>query len=234
MAINGDSVIVGADGKDDDSKYSGSAYIFERDHGGANNWGQVTRLTASDASYADQFGISVTISGDTAIIGAYRDDDGGIESGSAYIFERNHGGANSWGQVTKLGASDAGAGDRFGYSVANDGASVIVGTYAGGDSSGSAYTFISQQTLTMAKVGTGTGRVVSTPAGINCGDSCSYNFATGTTVTLTHSADVLSTFAGWDGACKGTAVCVITMDTEKSVIATFNTYRMFIPFIGKP
>ena len=58
----------------------------------------------------DQFGFSVAISGDTAIVGAYINDDDGSFSGSAYIFERNTGGANDWGEVQKLVASDA-AGD---------------------------------------------------------------------------------------------------------------------------
>ena len=51
-----------------------------------DNWGEVKKLTASDGSYRDRFGRSVSISGDTAIVGAYQDDDNGIGSGSAYIF----------------------------------------------------------------------------------------------------------------------------------------------------
>ena len=81
---------------------SGSAYIFYRDQGGADNWGQVKKLTASDGAANDYFGFSVSISGDTAIVGAYGDDDNGVNSGSAYIFSRDQGGADNWGEVKKL------------------------------------------------------------------------------------------------------------------------------------
>ena len=60
--------------------------MYGRDEGGVDNWGQVTKITASDGAANDQFGISVAISGDTAIVGAFRDDDNGTDSGSAYLF----------------------------------------------------------------------------------------------------------------------------------------------------
>ena len=65
--------------------------MFERNAGGADNWGQVKKLTASDAAAGDQFGYSVSISGDTVVVGALLDDDAGSSSGSAYVFERNAG-----------------------------------------------------------------------------------------------------------------------------------------------
>ncbi len=49
------------------------------------------KLTASDAAANDNFGVSVAVSGDTAVIGAYLDDDGGSDSGSAYVFTRTGG-----------------------------------------------------------------------------------------------------------------------------------------------
>ena len=66
---------------------SGSAYVFGRDQGGANNWGQVKKLTASDAAAFDVFGWSVAISGETVMVAAPNDDDAGSFSGSAYVFE---------------------------------------------------------------------------------------------------------------------------------------------------
>ena len=83
---------------------SGAAYIFNRDQGGADNWGQVTKITASDGELRDEFGRSVSISGDTVVIGAPKNDDNGSNSGSAYIFNRDQGGADNWGQVTKITA----------------------------------------------------------------------------------------------------------------------------------
>ena len=144
VAINGDSAIVGAWANSDSGRYSGSAYIFERNLGGADNWGEATKLTASDAAEGDSFGLSLAINGDSAIIGALHNNDAGVRSGSVYIFERNHGGDNNWGQVTKLTANDAAAYDLFGRSVAISGDIAIVGASGNSDSgknSGSAYIF---------------------------------------------------------------------------------------------
>jgi hypothetical protein len=147
VSISNDKVVVGAYsdnvGANDDQ---GSAYIFERNQGGADNWGQVTKLTASDGAIDDLFGFSVSISGDAVIIGAHQDDIGaGFRQGSGYIFERNHGGSDSWGLVTKLTAPDGSANDRFGISVALFSDTVIVGAYldnvGGNTEQGSAYVF---------------------------------------------------------------------------------------------
>jgi hypothetical protein len=144
VAISGDTVVVGADGNDDAGTSSGSAYIFSRNRDGVDNWGEVKKLTASDAAEGDHFGVSVAISGDTVVVGAHGNDDAGTNSGSAYIFSRNSGGADNWGEVKKLTASDAAEGDLFGYSVAISGDTVVVGAYFSDDAgseSGSAYIF---------------------------------------------------------------------------------------------
>jgi uncharacterized repeat protein (TIGR01451 family) len=78
-------------------------------------------------------------------------------------------------------------------------------------------------TLTVTEGGAGTGTVTSTPAGILCPSTCSASFASGTAVTLTPTATVGSTFAGWGGACSGSAACVVTLTAAESVTATFNT-----------
>jgi hypothetical protein len=78
-------------------------------------------------------------------------------------------------------------------------------------------------TLTASKAGVGLGTVTSSPPGINCGATCSFNFASGTTVTLTATPGAGSTFAGWSGSgCSGTATCVVVMSQNRSVTATFN------------
>ena len=144
VAISSDTAIVGAEGDDDAGALSGSAYIFGRNQGGGNNWGEVVKLIASDGAELSHFGSSVSIFGDTAIVGAYASDNAGPSSGSAYIFERNHGGANKWGEWLKLTALDAAADDHFGDSVSIFGDTAIVGAYANDDaglSSGSAYIF---------------------------------------------------------------------------------------------
>jgi len=76
--------------------------------------------------------------------------------------------------------------------------------------------------LTLAKAGTGSGTVSSSPSGINCGSTCSANYNAGTSVTLTATAASGSIFAGWSGACTGTGSCVVSMSSAKSVTATFN------------
>ena len=77
--------------------------------------------------------------------------------------------------------------------------------------------------LTVTRSGTGTGTVSSSPAGISCGSTCSANYASGTSVTLTAAAAAGSTFAGWSGACSGTGSCTVSMTEARSVTATFNT-----------
>ena len=75
--------------------------------------------------------------------------------------------------------------------------------------------------LTVALTGSGTGRVVSSPAGIDCGSACSAAFAQASMVTLTATADPASGFAGWAGACNGAATCSLSMDVDRSVSARF-------------
>ncbi len=145
IAISGDTIVVGAPRDDDGGNNSGSAYVFARNQGGPDYWGQVKKLTASDATADDEFGCSVSISGDTVVVGAPYDGDAGSSSGSAYVFARNQGGPDYWGQVQKLTASDAEAGDSFGRAVAISGDTVVVGAYlddhGGHDTAGSAYVF---------------------------------------------------------------------------------------------
>jgi hypothetical protein len=114
VAVSGDTAIVGAHQEDTGGSNAGAAYVFYRDWGGVDYWGQWHKLIASDAEAGDQFGRSVAISGDTAIVGAYGEDAGGSAAGAAYVFDRDQGGADSWGEVKKLVASDPEANDQFG------------------------------------------------------------------------------------------------------------------------
>jgi murein DD-endopeptidase MepM/ murein hydrolase activator NlpD len=137
VSISGDYAIVGADG---DNDHTGSAYIFQRT---GSSWTEVSKIKASDGAPSDRFGWSVAISGDYAIVGADSDDDNGIYSGSAYIFQRT---GSSWSQLQKLTASDGAAYDYFGKSVSISGDYAIVGAAGDDDNgpysnSGSAYIF---------------------------------------------------------------------------------------------
>ena len=134
VAISGPTAIVGAAWDDDNGSLSGSAYLFDTTTGR-----QITKLLPDDGAEFDFFGISVAISGTTAIVGAFTDDDNGDASGSAYLFDTTTG-----QQLFKLLAKDGAAGDWFGFSVAISGATDIVGAFQdddNGTNSGSAYLF---------------------------------------------------------------------------------------------
>ena len=138
VAIDGEYAIVGAYGDDDNGADSGSAYIFKRS---GTSWAQEAKLTASDGATDDWFSLRVSISGDYVVIGAYRDDDSGSDSGSAYIFKRS---GTTWTQEAKLLASDGAMDDRFGNTVSIDGDRAIIGAHLDddlGSGSGSAYIF---------------------------------------------------------------------------------------------
>jgi hypothetical protein len=148
VAVSGDIAIVTSRGEDggpgDPAADAGAAYIFQRNHGGAQRWGEVKKLTASDTQAGDWFGYSVAISGDTAVVGARKEDGGPgdplADAGAAYVFQRNKDGADNWGEVAKLTASDAQAYDCFGCTVAISGDTVIVGAFAKAGGSGGALT----------------------------------------------------------------------------------------------
>ena len=138
VSVAGDVAVIGAYGH---NSHTGSAYVFERNIDGTNAWGEVCKLTASDAAADDYFGYAVAVAGDVAVVGAYNDDDGGNGSGSAYVFERNAGGTNAWSQVSKLTASDGAASDYFGYSVAVGGDTAVIGAVGDGGTAGAAYVY---------------------------------------------------------------------------------------------
>lgn len=123
VGISGNNVIVGSHRYEN---HTGSAFIFSKDQGGTNNWGQVAQLFANDAAITDYFGVSVSISENYCIVGAIDNDDNATDSGSAYIFYKNEGGTNNWGQVTELNVTNPSQFDRFGdkVSIYNDNAIV--------------------------------------------------------------------------------------------------------------
>ena len=114
VALHGDTAVVGAQSDDLGTRMDqGSAYVFVRD--GAV-WSQQARLVASDGAASDQFGISVALFGESALIGAHYDSTStSAFRGAAYVFVRD---GTVWSQQAKLTATDAAAFDRFGTSVA--------------------------------------------------------------------------------------------------------------------
>jgi lysophospholipase L1-like esterase len=137
VALSGVTAVVGAQ-MSGNPTIPGSAYVFRYDGSG---WFEQAKLTASDAAADDRFGYVVAVSGDTAVVGAFRDDDNGTDSGSAYVFRYD---GSSWIEEQKLLASDGNIGDSFGSWVAISGDTIVVGAYLGydgGNRPGSAYVF---------------------------------------------------------------------------------------------
>ncbi len=122
VAIDGSTVLVGADLNDEQAENAGAVYAYIFD---GKQWKQQAKLMASDGADTDIFGVRIALHGDTALISARRDDiDGvGIDAGSAYIFERSRG---QWIQSQKLTAPDGKADDRFGRGVALNNEAAII------------------------------------------------------------------------------------------------------------
>jgi len=127
VAIDGDTALVGAPFDEDTAPNSGSAYAYQRDQGGSNAWGQVAKITPSDGETGDYFGYRVSISGDIAVIGAWGNDHFGVDSGAAYLFQRDEGGPDAWGQSLKIKSTNGAAWDDFGASVAINSDIVAIG-----------------------------------------------------------------------------------------------------------
>ncbi|MCH8047157.1 MAG: FG-GAP repeat protein [Planctomycetes bacterium] len=134
VGISGNTAIVGARSADGEERGTGAVYVFD-----ATTGEQRFKLTASDGKFRDVFGDTVGISGNRAIVGARFQDEAGINAGAAYVFDVTTG-----EQLFKLTASDGEADDRFGWSVAIDGTTAIVGARLdddGGINAGAAYLF---------------------------------------------------------------------------------------------
>jgi hypothetical protein len=138
VSIDGDNALIGAPKDDDTYIDSGAAYVFN--YNGAS-WNEKQKLTASDSEEIDNFGLSVSINNNKALIGAPFDDANGIESGSAYVF--GYDGA-SWNEEQKLIPSDGSMYDWFGISVSIYNEKALVGVPCDNDNgfeAGSAYVF---------------------------------------------------------------------------------------------
>ncbi len=145
VTISGETIAVGAFQEDSSAtgvngdqasnaaSNSGAAYVFVRSGG---TWTQQAYLKASNTGPEDQFGRSVSASGDLLVVGAFSEDssatgvggdqadNGTPHSGAAYVFRRS---GTSWSQEAYLKASNTGTGDAFGWAVSADGDLIVVG-----------------------------------------------------------------------------------------------------------
>jgi len=131
------SLATGVNGNQADNSGTncGAAYVFARK---GTNWSQQAYLKASNTAAADYFGWSVSVSGDTVVVGASgeasnatgvdgdQSDNSANQSGAAYVFVRS---GTNWTQQAYLKASNTDAGDQFSFSVAVSGDTVVVGAY---------------------------------------------------------------------------------------------------------
>lgn len=138
VSISGSWALVGADQLDPSGPRTGGVYVFKRDAGA---WNLQAKLTASDPTYADFFGWSVSIDGHDAWVGAPFQDTTVADAGAAYAY---HFDGASWVQTARLTASDAAWQDLFGWSVSLHGDYAVAGAFAKngvGTRSGAAYVF---------------------------------------------------------------------------------------------
>src|SRR5438445_220777 len=144
VAISGNTILVGALFDDNaGGANAGSAYVFIKNPV-TGIWTLTTKLLASDGASSDEFGTSVAIDGDNAVIGAplhSKDPLLANVEGAAYVFVRDPP-TESWSQQAELFASDGGVEDAFGTSVAISCDTVVVGARGDGVYAGSAYVFV--------------------------------------------------------------------------------------------
>ena len=259
VAVSGDTVVVGAyledssttgvDSTPNESALdAGAAYVFVRS---GTTWSQQAYLKASQVTAADQFGISVAVSGDTVVVGARNEDSSttGVAStptesasnaGAAYVFVRS---GTAWSQQAYLKASQVTASDRFGWSVAVSGDTVVVGAY-GEDSSttgvnstpdesaadaGAAYVFVRSGT-------TWSQQAYLKASQVTAGDLFGYSVAvSGDTVVVgaiqeassttgvNSTPNELASNAGAAYVFTGLGVATVTTPTSASIAATSAT-----------
>ncbi len=141
VALSGDMLAVGAPGNTDKGADTGEAYVFARGDGA---WTQQAKLTASDASTTDNFGWSVSISGDTVAAGAFGDAAKGLDAGSVYIYKRS---GTSWTEQANLTATGAAISHKLGTSVSISGSGLVAGApgdFQKGTDTGAAHVFAAQ------------------------------------------------------------------------------------------
>ncbi len=138
ISISGDYAVIGAN----NAGGTGAVYVFKYD---GSTWSELAKLSACDLPSDAKFG-RVSIDGDTIVIGAAQDDDGGWYSGSAFVFTKPEGGdwATTDQPTAKLTASEPATNDLFGCGVAISGDIIVVGSTNdddAGTNSGSTYLF---------------------------------------------------------------------------------------------
>ena len=131
--VSGDNALIGAPGC---NNWRGAVYEYTRS---GSNWTQQAKLNVSDSEVADAFGVSLSVSGETVLIGAYGYDS---YMGAAYVFTQS---GSNWTLQTKLNASDGTVGDKFGWAVSLSDDTAFIGAFNWNNATGKSYIFINEQ-----------------------------------------------------------------------------------------
>ncbi|REE01506.1 MBG domain-containing protein [Marinoscillum furvescens] len=130
VSIDGDWIAAGArSGYNTSNTRSGAVFVYQKPQTGWADATETAKMYPSDGNASDYFGQSVSITGDQLIVGAYGHDLTGSNQGAAYIFERPTGGWVTASETKKITHETPEDSDYFGYAVAGDGATVLVGAY---------------------------------------------------------------------------------------------------------
>lgn len=126
VSISGDVIAAGAGQYDSSNQPSGSVFLFEKNAGGAGNWGQTRVLVAPDGPADNRFGAKVDLDGDRLAVSALRADSALNPGGAVHLFEKDQGGHGNWGAVAKV-TSGTGSYDWFGSALDLRGDQLLVG-----------------------------------------------------------------------------------------------------------
>jgi hypothetical protein len=235
VSMSGSTIVVGApyvtvNGQNNE----GVADVYTKS---GSSVSQTQELYASDGYSGDEFGSTVDVSGSTVLVGAPEHVNDSEDVGATYVFMLSGASPQTGTLVQELTAPDPYNEDEGqpGEAVAMLGSTILVGN--SGASESASYVFqgdvdVFQQlpsaAVSVTAAGSGTGSVGSSPYGIACGGgqtTCSAQFATGTSVTLTATAAAGSTFTGFSGGgCSPTGAdsCAISsLEADAAVTATF-------------
>lgn len=121
VAISGNIAIVSSPWWYDDNNI-GKVYLYEKDHGGTDNWGKVTELSPKTEVGNEFFGSDIDVDGDYIIVSS----TGRKPDGIVYVYNRDHGGTDNWGQTTVFNNSNINAVEGFGNSISISGLNIVV------------------------------------------------------------------------------------------------------------
>ena len=213
VSVSGEVAIVGAYNDADNGPASGSAYVFHFD---GVSWVEEAKLLASDGTESDEFGLTVSVSGNVAVVGAHLNEEMGDFSGAAYVYRFD---GATWTESVKLLASDAYHLDEFGNAVAVSGSVIVVGAYLedpGNTDAGSAYIFEYDDCggYPLSVGASGAGSVARSPS--------LPTYPPGQIVDLTPTPEEGWMFDHWEDDLAGSDdPGQITMDGSKTVTAVF-------------